>query len=239
MSGLVYSILLQCKLDMRNKHVLSAYYVMPIVFFLIIGAVFHKIDPLAKDTLVQNMSILAISIAAFLGTPSPLVEFFASDCKKTYRVGNIKLYVFLLTSFLSAVAHMLIVSTFIYITAPFIFDVNRPEQVGAYFAWLLLFIVLCTIIGMVIGLISKTNSMMTMVSQLIFLPTMLISGIMFPTTMLPEVLQKMGAILPATYAVEVLTSLNKVTVNMVYPLLLIGVVASVLLITQYRKIQVD
>ncbi|MGL5084530.1 MAG: ABC transporter permease, partial [Clostridium sp.] len=185
MSGLLYSIWLQCKLDVRNKNILSAYYVLPLVFFLVIGAVFQKINPVAKDTLIQTMSVLSISIAAFLGTPAPLVDFFASDTKKTYKVGNIKLVVILITTFLSAVVHMLIVSTVIYLSAPLIFDVNRPENTLAYFGWLLVTIVVCAIIGMIIGLVSKNNSTMTMVSQIVFLPTMLLTGIMFPIDMLP------------------------------------------------------
>lgn len=239
MRGLAYSIGLQCKLDLRNRNVLSAYYVMPIIFFLVMGAVFEKIDPMAKDTLVQTMSILAVSIAAFLGTPAPIVDFFASDCKKTYKVGNIKLYTVLITTFLSAMVHMLIVTTLIFITAPIIFDVNSPENIILYFLWMLVIIVISTILGMIIGLLSKNNSTMIMISQIIFLPTMLISGIMLPRDLLPNILQNLGKILPATYAVEIMTSLNDITFEMIYPLITIGVLALIVLVIQYRKIQID
>ena len=38
-----------------------------------------------------------------------------------------------------------------------------------------------------------------MLSQAVFLPTMMFSGIMFPTEMLPQPLQVAGRILPATW----------------------------------------
>lgn len=82
MKALAYSIGLQLKLDVRNKNVLSAYYVLPLAFYLVIGAIFMAVNPLAKETLIPSMSILAISLAAFLGTPAPILDFFTSDTKK-------------------------------------------------------------------------------------------------------------------------------------------------------------
>jgi len=239
MKALGYSIFLQCKLDVRNKNVLSAYYILPIAFYLVIGAIYKEISPLAENTLIQSMNVLSISIAAFLGTPAPIVDFFTSDTKKTYKVGNIKLSVILLTTFLSAVAHMLIVSIFILITAPMIFNVNRPSDILLYFGWILVTIITCTVIGMIIGIIAKNNSAMTMISQLVFLPTMLLCGIMLPRDILPDILERIGQILPATYAVEILTSLSNVTSEMIIPLISIGVIGIIALITIYRRTLID
>ncbi len=235
MTGLGYSIWLQFKLDVRNKNVLSAYYVLPIAFYLVIGAIIKEIDPTANTTLVQSMSVLAVSLAAFLGTPAPIVDFFTSDTKKTYIVGNIKLSVVLLTTFLSGLVHMLIVSLLIYFTAPFVFGVTRPTEVFMYFGWLLITITISTVIGMIIGLISKSNSSMTMTSQRVFLPTMLLCGIMLPTDILPTVLQKIGEVLPGTYFIQILTSLNQVTFEMIMPLILVGFIGMVALTVLYKR----
>lgn len=239
MSELIYSIWLQCKLDLRNKNVLIAYYILPLVFFVVMGSVFSKIDPLSKERLVQSMSLLAISMVAFLGTPAPLVEFFSSNTKKTYKVGNIHLWVILLTTFLSALVHMLIVSVIIYITAPIIFDASRPSDTLMYFILMLLVISVCTIIGMSIGLIAKNNTSMTMISQFVFLPSMLISGIMFPIEMLPDILGKLGKILPATHSIEILTSLEMMNLTLIMPLITIGIITLMLLLVLYRRIQID
>lgn len=239
MKGLLYSIFLQWKLDLRNMNVLSAYYIMPLAFFLVIGAVFEQINPEAKANLIPTMSILSLSIAAYLGTPAPLVDFFASDCKKTFKVGNIKLYVVLITTFLSAFIHMLIVSSIIFLTAPLIFDVNRPEDIGMHFFWIIITTVISITLGMVVGLFAKNNSTMIMISQFLFLPTMLLSGVLLPTTLLPEILQNLGKVLPATYAVQIMTATTDITMEMVYPLAIIGFVACGLIMLQYRRLQVD
>lgn len=239
MSELIYSIWLQCKLDVRNKNVLISYYILPLIFFLVMGSVFSKIDPLSKEKLVQSMSILAISMAAFLGTPVTLVEFFSSDTKKTYKVGNIHLWLILLTTFISALIHMMIVSIIIYIAAPIIFDSTTPSNPGMYFALLILVISVCTIIGMSIGLIAKNNTTMTLYSQMAFLPSMLIGGIMFPAEMLPDILGKIGKIVPATHAIKILTSLDNMSLTIIMPLIIIGTVAAIILFISYRKIQID
>ena len=235
MRALGYSIWLQWKLDVRNKNMLSAYYILPIAFYLIVGAIYKEVTPLAEDSMIQAMSVLAISIAAFLGTPAPLVDFFTSDTKKTYIVGNINLGVILLTTFVSAMVHMIIVSTLIYFTAPLIFAANKPEALLAYIGWLIITMIISAVIGMVIGIASKNTSAMTMVSQLVFLPTMLLGGIMLPVYILPKVLQDAGKIFPATYSIKILNSLGSVTAEMIYPLFIIGFLGIIALGFVYKR----
>lgn len=239
MSEILYSVWLQCKLDIRNKNVLVVYYILPLVFFLVMGSVFSKIDPTSKDKLVQSMSIVAISMSAFLGTPVPIVEIFSSDIKKTYKVGNIPLWVILLTSFLSALVHMLIVSGIIYITAPIIFNANKPSNLLIYFLLLIVVISVSAIIGITIGLVVKNNTTMTMFSQFIFLPSMLISGVMFPKNMLPDILGNIANVLPATHGIKVLTSLENLNISLIMPLLFIGLISLASLFVFYKKVQID
>ena len=214
MKAFLYSILLQFKLDIRNRNILTAYYVLPIAFYLVIGAIYKEITPDWSNTLLQSMSVLAISIAAFLGTPAPITDFFTSDIKKTYQVGNINLSLILISTFLSAMVHMLIVSSFIYFTAPIIFGVSTSSIQASYFGWIMVTIMVSTMLGILVGLLSKSNSMMTMISQLVFLPTMLLGGIILPTHILPDILQKFGNILPATYSIKILSATD-VTSDMI------------------------
>ncbi len=239
MKALTYSILLQLKLDVRNKNVLSAYYILPIVLYLVIGAIFIEVNPMYKDMMVSSMQILAISLAAFLGTPAPILNFFTSDAKKTYKVGNINLIVIILTTYISAMAHMTVVSSFIYGTAPLIFGVKRPNLNFEYVLWVIIFMSICTVIGMFIGLFSKNNASMTMTSQLLFLPSMLLSGILLPVQLLPDILQNFGKVLPATHGLEILIGSENLTFEMVLPLIVLAIIAVTALIVRFKQIQID
>ena len=82
MNTFAYGIFLQWKLDIRNKGMILTYYLVPLVFFGFMGGIFASINPLAKDTLIQTMTVFAVSMGAFLGAPIPLVELLRSDIKK-------------------------------------------------------------------------------------------------------------------------------------------------------------
>lgn len=235
MRALGYSIWIQWKLDFRNKSMLTSYYVLPIAFFLIVGAIYKEVTPTYQESIIPSMSVLAVAIAAYLGTPGPINAFFTSESKKTYIVGNIDLKVILLSTFVSAFTHMAIIGTGIIITAPLIFDAVLPTNMFAYIGWLVLTITIHIVIGMIIGITTKNNSSMTMASQLAFLPTMLLCGIILPASILPDILQNFGKILPATYSIDIFNSLGSVTAEMYLPLLGIGIVAILGLSIMYKR----
>jgi len=55
---------------------------------------------------------------------------------------------------------------------------------------------------MLISVISSSTRAVVLWSQLIFLPSMLLGGLMLPYSMLPDTLGKVGLLLPATYAIN-------------------------------------
>jgi ABC-2 type transport system permease protein len=235
MGPFLYSTVLQWKIDFRNKGVLLTYYITPIVFYLVMGSVFSSINPQSKGTLIQAMTIFAVSMAAFLGTPAPVMELFGSDAKKAYRVGNIPLWVTILNNFISALIHIIIVSIIIFLTAPVFFKAARPENDLVYFLVLVLFICTCIAIGIAIGLIAKKSSTMTMLGQIMFLPSIILGGIMFDAKMLPDALNKINQILPATQGFKVLSKTGDISFSSLYPLLIITVVAVGLVLIFYKR----
>ncbi|NLP35787.1 MAG: ABC transporter permease [Clostridiales bacterium] len=208
MKAFLYGVALQWKLDLRNKGILVTYYFVPLLFFLFIGTIFTSINPLAKDTLIQSMTIFAITMGAFLGTPIPLVELYSGDIRKAYQVGGIPLWTGAVNNFISAFVHLFISSLIIYVIAPLAFDAKVPENPYQYFGFLAIFLITCISIGGLLGLFVKSVSKLTMYSQILFLPSLMLSGIMFPADMLPKALEYAGYIFPATWALKILTSPN-------------------------------
>lgn len=231
MSAFIYSVALQWKLDLRNKGVLLTYYVVPLIFFAFMGTVFSSINPQSKDTLIESMSIFAITMGAFLGTPSPLVELYGSDIKKAYKAGNIPLWMAAVSNAISGFVNLFIVSLIIFFVAPIAFQAAIPQNLLIYFLSLILFIVACLMIGTVLGLFIKSISKLTMISQLIFLPSLLLSGIMFPANMLPKALVYAGKVFPSTHAMEILTAASPGFVAFIP---LIAITAIALVISTYR-----
>jgi ABC-2 type transport system permease protein len=206
MSTFLYGVVLQWKLDIRNKGVLLTYYVVPLVFFAFMGGIFSSINPASKDTLIQSMSVFGVTMGAILGAPIPLVELYGSEIKKAYQVGGIPIWVAAINNFISAFVHLFIMSLVIFFTAQLAFNAKIPTNLALYFLSLAVFIIVCLAVGTALGLLFKSTSELTMASQFIFLPSIMLAGIMFPVNMLPKVLATLGLIFPATWGFKLMTS---------------------------------
>jgi ABC-2 type transport system permease protein len=60
----------------------------------------------------------------------------------------------------------------------------------------------CGAIGALIGVVSANAQATMLWSQLIFLPSMLIGGLMMPLSFVPEVMRPFSALLPAAHAMQ-------------------------------------
>lgn len=203
MNAFFYHLQVQWKIGIRSKGVLICYYIVPFVFFMFMGGVFTSIMPEAKKTLIQSMTVFSVTMGAMIGSPSGLVEIFGSDIKKAFQVGRIPLWSVVLVNFITAFLHLLIISAVLFIVAPLAFHAELPQP-GTYFASLALFIFTSLCVATLLGLVVKSNSKLTMISQFVFLPSVMLSGIMFPAEMLPNALRYIGKILPATWGYELM-----------------------------------
>ena len=238
MRGFLYGITLQWKLDLRNKGILLTYYIVPIIFFGFMGGIFTSIDPMAYKTLIPSMTVFGVTMGAIIGSPTSLVEFFYSDIKKAYTVGKIPLWVAAANNFISAFIHLFIMSLILFFIAPIAFKATIPSNIPIYLVTLALFIATCLSVGMVIGLFIKSTSKLTMISQLVFLPSIMLSGIMFPSDMLPYLLQCIGKILPATWGYR---SMCKAEIDIITLLSMTGIVILCILISiwKIKKLRLD
>lgn len=206
MSAFLYGVVLQWKLDFRNKGVLLTYYVVPLVFFAFMGGIFSSMDPMAKDTLIQSMTVFGVTMGAILGAPTPLIELYGTEIKKAYKVGGIPLWVASINNFISAFIHLFTMSMIILMIAPLVFDAKLPVNMALYCLTLGIFIMVSLAVGTVLGLLIDGTSKLTMASQLIFLPSIMLAGIMFPVTMLPKILAHIGNVFPATWGFKLMIS---------------------------------
>ncbi len=205
MRAFMYGTYIQWKMDWRDKGILIAYYVVPLVFFGFMGMIFTSIDPNNKNTLIQSMTVFGVTMGAFIGASSPLTELYGGEIKKSYKVGGVPLWTGVVNNFLSAFCHLLLMSMVIFFVAPKAFGAKVPENLPLYFASLVLFVCVCISVGSALGLAVKSMSRLTVLSQFLFMPSVMISGIMFPATMLPKVLQHVGKVFPATWGMKAIS----------------------------------
>ena len=204
MGAFLYGVSLQWKLDIRSKTLLITCYIVPLLFFAIMGGIFTSVMPEARYTLIQSMTVFGVTMGALIGLPPSLVEIYSSDIKKVYKANGVPLYLGLVLTNISAYIHLFIMSIILYIAAPLAFNAEIPENPVLYFASLAIFIAVSLSIASIIGLAVKDQAKTSMVSIIIFLPSIMLSGIMFPIELLPKAFEMVGKIFPASWGYRVM-----------------------------------
>ena len=220
MKALFYGITLQFKMDIRSKSLLITCYLVPLLFFAIMGEIFTSITPESKNTLIQSMTIMGVSMGTLIGLPPSIIEIYGTKIKKMYYANNVPIYFGLVSLTISTLIHLIIMSIIITIVAPIVFDAKVPSNLLLYFGSLILFVITSLSIACILGLLVKNQAKLTMFSQLVFLPSIMLSGIMFPTDLLPEFLSNLGKLFPASWTYPLLIQ-NKFNLNDFFPLLII------------------
>ncbi len=198
MSGFLYGVALQWKMDIRSKSLLVTCYIIPLIFFLLMGGIFTSVMPDMRSTLIQSMIVMSVSMVAFIGLPPSLIETYGSDINKVYKANGVPIYLGLVTIFFSAFIHLMIACAVIVLLAPVLFEADLPAQLPIFLFALAIYIIVSLSVGSILGLIIKNQAKLTMTAQLVFLPSIMLSGIMFPIDLLPDFLKMTGRIFPAS-----------------------------------------
>ena len=237
MTGFLYSLTLQWKLDIRSKSLLVTYYIVPLIFFLLMGGIFTSVMPEMGSTLIQSMIVMSVSMGAFLGLPPSLIETYGSDIKKIYKANGVPIHLGLVTMVLSAFLHLMITCMVILLLAPILFKTNLPSQFPLFFLALAIYIFVSLSIGSILGLTVKNQAKLTMIAQLVFLPSIMLSGIMFPITLLPDFLQVIGRLSPASWGYRLMLDKGLRLENLWYLILVscISVMTCILLLNQQKS----
>lgn len=238
MSGFLYGVALQWKLDIRSKSLLVTCYIVPLIFFLLMGGIFTSVMPEMRSTLIQSMIVMGVSMGAFIGLPPSLVETYGSNIKKVYQANGVPLYLGLITMFLSAFIHLMMTCIIILLLAPILFEAALPVHFPEFFLALAIYIIVSLSIGSILGLIVKNQAKLTMIAQLVFLPSIMLSGIMFPTHMLSDFLETIGRLFPASWGYRLMLDHGFQFENMWYLILVFCaavIVCGVLLKKQKSK----
>ena len=237
MNGFLYSVALQWKLDIRSKSLLVTYYIVPLIFFLLMGGIFTSVIPDMESTLIQSMIVMSVSMGAFLGLPPSLVEIYGSDIKKIYNANGVPIYLGLVTILLSAFVHLMMTCIVILLLAPILFKTSLPTQLPIFLLSLTIYIIVSLSIGCILGLTLKNQAKLTMLAQLVFLPSIMLSGIMFPISLLPDFLQVIGHVFPAYWGYRLMLENGFSIENLWYMIFIfcIAVMIGILLLNKQKS----
>lgn len=191
----------------RNKNLLLLTYLLPLGFYLMMGFVMVEINPGFLENLIPAMLIFGILSAALLGIPDPLVNARENGIFRSYKINGVPSLAILLIPAISTIIHLIIVAVIITVSAPMLFDAPQPIHWGMFLLVFLAASVALVGLSVLIGVISRSSRMTVLWSQLIYLPSMLLGGMMVPYSLLPDSVQRVARLLPATQAMNAFNGL--------------------------------
>jgi len=215
----------------RDKTLLLMNYLFPIGLYVMMGLLMAELNPPFVETMIPAMIIIAVMSSTVLGLPNPLVSAREAGIFRSYKINGVPAISILTIPVLTTILHMVVVAVIITATAPLFFGAPPPVNWPGFILFFLLAAFAHAGLGILISVISSSTRAVVLWSQLIFLPSMMIGGLMIPYNMLPAALGKVALLLPATYAMNAFQGLaqNQVTAFdplWSVPILLVGGILS-------------
>jgi ABC-2 type transport system permease protein len=202
MSAFINHFAFEFKTGLRNSNNLLMNYLFPLAFYAMMGLIMTRINPGFNQVLIPAMVVFATMASSILGLPSPLVELREAGVFRSYKINGVPAVSILIIPALTTIFHALIVSTVITLTAAPLFGGVVPVKILPFILITLLVAFNFGAIGALIGVISANSRATVLWSQLVFLPSMLIGGMMIPINMLPQAAQPLTALLPSSHAMQ-------------------------------------
>lgn len=207
MNAFAHHFAFEFRTGIRNKQLLLLNYLFPLGFYLMMGFIMPAINPPFRETILPAMVVFAALSATLLGIPDPLVNARENGIFRSYKINGIPAPSILAIPALTTMLHFLIVTILITLTAPWLFDAPSPENWLNYALLVTILAFACAGISVLIGVVSPNSRMTVLWSQVIFVPSMLLGGLMLPYSLLPSIAGKFAQLLPATHAMNAFNGL--------------------------------
>lgn len=205
MKAFITHLIVQFRGDLRDKGILMVYYLVPLVFYVVMSSILKLPEMNMSETLILSISIFTLSMSAFLGLPQTLVKARETGVLQAFRVAGIPSWSMPLSAIIISLLHIMIVACIILLTAPVIFSATLPSNIALHLFGVALITLASEALGVLLACFVKKQSTLTLAGQCLFLPTVMLSGIMFPADILPKPMRMIGEVLPASQGMKLIS----------------------------------
>jgi len=188
---------------LRDRSLMLMNYLFPVAFALLAGGLMSKINPEFTKTMIPALIVFALMSSYCLGMPGALVTAREAGVLRSYRISGVPGWAALIMPVASNVLHMAIVSALIGVVSSVVFGAPLPGTPGRFaLGWLLALSSLASL-GSLIAVLSSSGRASILMAQIVFIPSIILGGLMTPADILPPALSRFALILPATHAMRI------------------------------------
>jgi ABC-2 type transport system permease protein len=202
MNAFIHHFMYDFRTGLRDKSLLLLNYLFPLGFYVLMGLLMTGLNPTFSPTMIPTMILVAMMANTLLGLPNPVVDAREAGIFRSFKINGVPALSIVSIPVLSSFLHIVLVSLIITLTAGPFFKAGIPLHWGFFVLVFLVTSFTMASLGMLIGVISPNSRLIVLFSQSIFLPSMILGGLMIPTNMLPASLYRISLLLPTTYAMN-------------------------------------
>jgi ABC-2 type transport system permease protein len=160
------------------------------------GFIMPAVNPPFRAVIIPAMAVTSILAATLLGIPDPLVNARENGIFRSYKINGVPSISILSIPAITTILHLTIVIVLITVTAPVLFDAPLPEKWLNFIVIVIATAIACAGLSVLIGVVSPNSRMTVLWSQIIFVPSMMLGGLMMPYSVLPAIAGKFAQLLP-------------------------------------------
>ena len=225
MKAFLHHLAYDFKTGIRDRSLLLMNYLFPLAVFLLISALMVKLNPPFQELMLPAMTLFAILSSALLSLPNTLVGARESGVFRSFRINGVPTGAVLAIPPLGGLVHMAVVALVVAVLGTRLFGGAGPLDAAGYAAAGLLSYFSIAGIGALIGVAAASSRATVLVGQFIYLPSILLGGLMVPQSVLPGALARISLLLPTTHAMRVFEALGMKPGSAGVPWVSLGVLA--------------
>ncbi|MDP3232247.1 MAG: ABC transporter permease [Myxococcales bacterium] len=207
MHALLEHVRVEWRSALRSPSQLLMAWLFPLGFALVIGGVMPKLNPAFGAQMVAAFALMAVVTGTILGLPGPIVEARAAGVLRGFRVLGVPDAASLGVPGISAALHAIPAALVAALLTRLLFDGEAPTRSLVFVGVVALAAFTFSGLGALIGVVSTSARATVLYSQLIFLPSMLLGGMMVPFAALPANMRPVALLLPTTHVMQLFDGL--------------------------------
>jgi len=178
-------------------------YLFPLAFFVLAGTLMANISPTFRDTMIPAMSLFASMSCFLLGMPSALVSARDAGVLRSFRINGVPGWTALTMPVLANFVHVAVATLLIALIGTTVMTATAPSDAARFVLGWVLGVAATAGFGAVIATVASNSRGTVLLAQLVFIPSMILGGLMTPPDALPPALSRISLLLPAAHAMRV------------------------------------
>jgi len=202
MSAFALHVGYEFKAAVRDRSHLFMNYLFPLLFFALVSAFMTRMDGTFRNRVIPAMAVFALMCSCLLSMPPNLVGSRLNGMLRSYRIYGVPSWTAIAAPALSNLGHMAIVTLVIAATATLTLGAPMPADPALFCAAWLASAAALAGLGALVAVVSRTGRMAILVAQVVYIPSIMLGGLMMPQSALPPALGQVALLLPASHAMR-------------------------------------